>query len=417
MDRLLIIADDFTGALDTGVQFAKNGARVLVSLNWNCDLSSPYSDAQVLVLDAETRHLPYEVAGSRIRTIATAAAAAGIRRIMKKTDSALRGNVGAELTALLESSGQKVLHFLPAFPEMGRTTENGIHYVGGIPVNKSVFGRDPFEPVRRSDIAGIIHEQSEINVRIISEKDTAEDEDEPVIAVYDAGTDEDIERCVDGLAEKDELYLMAGCAGLAKAVSRRLFDGSEEKTSVNTPGELLVICGSVNPVTVRQLDFAEKNGFRRIRLSPEQKIDGGYFRGEEGRAKISEWTELCLEDGSIIIDSNDMPGSASTLDTAVSRGLSKEELIENITGNLGCITRELLDRGVEKTLFITGGDTLLGFMREISADILHPLGEIAPGTVISELEYKGETYMVITKSGGFGQEDLLLNIRNIGTQD
>ena len=156
MDRLLIIADDFTGALDTGVQFAKNGARVLVSLNRNCDLSSPYSDAQVLVLDAETRHLPYEVAGSRIRTIATAAAAAGIRRIMKKTDSALRGNVGAELTALLESSGQKVLHFLPAFPEMGRTTENGIHYVGGIPVNKSVFGRDPFEPVRRSDIAGII---------------------------------------------------------------------------------------------------------------------------------------------------------------------------------------------------------------------------------------------------------------------
>ena len=164
-------------------------------------------------------------------------------------------------------------------------------------------------------------------------------------------------------------------------------------------------------------EFAEKNGFRRIRLSPEQKIDGGYFRGEEGRAKIGEWTELCLEDGSIIIDSNDMPGSASTLDTAVSRGLSKEELIENITGNLGCITRELLDRGLGKTLFITGGDTLLGFMREISTDILRPLGEIAPGTVISELEYKGETYKVITKSGGFGQEDLLLNIRNIGTQD
>lgn len=34
--RLLLIADDFTGALDTGVQFVKNGALTEVFLN--CDI-------------------------------------------------------------------------------------------------------------------------------------------------------------------------------------------------------------------------------------------------------------------------------------------------------------------------------------------------------------------------------------------
>ncbi|MBR2672776.1 MAG: four-carbon acid sugar kinase family protein [Oscillospiraceae bacterium] len=414
MDRFLIIADDFTGALDTGVQFAKTGAKVLVSVNWNCDLSSVSSDSEVIVLDAETRHLNFEAASARVKAIAARAGAAGIGRIMKKTDSALRGNIGAELSGLLSESSRKVLHFVPAFPEMGRTTKDGIHYVNGLPVSESVFSNDPFEPVRRSDVAGIIHEQSDTAVRILGADDTALAEDKPVIAVYDADTDEDIERRVAELAEKDELHLIAGCAGLAKAVGRRLFRGSDRKSAERSLGDLLVICGSVNPITVKQLDYAEKNGFRRIRLYPEQKKNGEYFQSEEGKATIDEWVKLCLGSGSVIIDSNDMPGEVSALDIAFTEGLSKEDLIANITGNLGCIARKLLERGVKKTLFITGGDTLLGFMKEISADALAPLGEAAPGTVVSELRYMEETFTVVTKSGGFGQEDLLVSLRDNG---
>ena len=68
----------------------------------------------------------------------------------KKTDSALRGNIGAELSAALDGSGAGVLSFLPAFPRMNRTTAAGIHYIDGIPAAKSVFGQDPFNPVKES---------------------------------------------------------------------------------------------------------------------------------------------------------------------------------------------------------------------------------------------------------------------------
>ena len=57
---LLILADDFTGALDTGVQFAARGIPTRVIVGDKVDFASP--DAQVLVVDTETRHLPPEQA-------------------------------------------------------------------------------------------------------------------------------------------------------------------------------------------------------------------------------------------------------------------------------------------------------------------------------------------------------------------
>lgn len=59
--------------------------------------------------------------------------------IYKKTDSALRGNIGAELGALVAASGQKILPFVPAFPQMNRITKGGIHYIDGVPVTESSF--------------------------------------------------------------------------------------------------------------------------------------------------------------------------------------------------------------------------------------------------------------------------------------
>mgnify|MGYP000093217377 CR=1 FL=1 len=68
---------------------------------------------------------------------------AGVFSIYKKTDSALRGNIGAELSALLKTSGERQLPFLPAFPQIDRVTRDGVHYISGVPVTESPFGIDP----------------------------------------------------------------------------------------------------------------------------------------------------------------------------------------------------------------------------------------------------------------------------------
>lgn len=57
MEKLLIIADDFTGALDTGIQFAAYGARTEIMTDTDMEFGD-YPSAEVFIVDTETRHLP-----------------------------------------------------------------------------------------------------------------------------------------------------------------------------------------------------------------------------------------------------------------------------------------------------------------------------------------------------------------------
>ena len=78
---LLILADDFTGALDTGVQFAAHGVRTRVVVGADAALS--HQDTDVLVVDTETRHLPPEQAYAAIAGLAERAKYAGAAYIYK----------------------------------------------------------------------------------------------------------------------------------------------------------------------------------------------------------------------------------------------------------------------------------------------------------------------------------------------
>ena len=86
MVKLLIIADDFTGALDTGVQFTKVGIKTKVLVNTELNLDQN-SDVEVLVLNAETRHLEKKQAYDIIYRLIKTAEKAKIPFIYKKTDS------------------------------------------------------------------------------------------------------------------------------------------------------------------------------------------------------------------------------------------------------------------------------------------------------------------------------------------
>ncbi|HRR92238.1 MAG TPA: four-carbon acid sugar kinase family protein, partial [bacterium] len=90
MPKLLIIADDLTGALDTGIQFSKIGVDTVVSIN----PGELVSDTDVIVADTESRHLLPETAYERVRRVLSITGEVGY--VYKKTDSTLRGNTGAE---------------------------------------------------------------------------------------------------------------------------------------------------------------------------------------------------------------------------------------------------------------------------------------------------------------------------------
>ena len=80
---------------------------------------------------------------------------------ISRGDSTLRGHGVLEPSILAEELGPFDATFhIPAFFEGGRITEDGIHYLNGIPVHKSDFGRDKIFGFSTSDLAKWIEEKS-----------------------------------------------------------------------------------------------------------------------------------------------------------------------------------------------------------------------------------------------------------------
>lgn len=412
MIQLLIFADDFTGALDTGVQMAASGSTTRVLVGGAKELAETSLDCSVLVLDVETRHLSAEDAYRVVYDLVTEAVARKIPYIFKKTDSALRGNVGAEMAAVLDATGKTLFPFVPAFPQIGRTTEEGIHLINGVEVADSVFGSDPFEPVRHSRVSDLIGEQTDKPVHECAvPAPDAPMTDSSGILVFDSRTEEDLRTIGAYLKQNDCTSILAGCAGFGAVLPEILpIEQSEPAGLPALDPQLTVICGTVNPITLTQLERSEDAGFCRMRLSPEQKLAPGYWESEEGRAQIATFRTTLHEHDYCIIDSNNEGGLAENDAFAERLGMDLSGIRLAVARSLGSILQGIFDSPDLGTLLITGGDTLLQCMQHMGVTVLEPICEIEPGIVLSRFEYKGTTRYVMTKSGGFGSADLFEKI-------
>jgi uncharacterized protein YgbK (DUF1537 family) len=408
MVKLLIIADDFTGALDTGVQFAARGAATIVVTDLNYDFRSIEKTVKVLVMVAETRHLPPQEAYEIVYSTVHRAFQAGIAYIYKKTDSALRGNIGSELTALMDGAGVDTIPFLPAFPKLGRVTREGIHYIDGLPVSQSVFGRDPFEPIFNSAVADILRQQTKVPVLIHPQKEAYKISN-PGIHVFDAETDADLKHIGRELG-LERLRFCAGCAGFAAVLADLLNLKGTAPEIPKLEDTLFIACGSVNPVTISQMKAAQEHGFPHVNLNPGQKLERGWVASKPAVECFRRWLAQASEKKQFILDVNDPQGCEDTNIYAREHNLTMEQLRVQISDNLAALVKRMLDEGLNATLLCTGGDTLMALMQAVDVSELTPICEMETGVVLTEFIYKEKTYHIISKSGGFGDEDLFIRL-------
>src|SRR3712207_2217190 len=123
--RAAIIADDLTGAADTGVQLARAGYRAAVAFRGAP--VPPAEDLDAVALDTDSRAMPAGFAARRV--LEATRAVRGAALVYKKLDSTLRGPLAAELAAALGASGRGRVVVAPAFPAAGRTTVDGVQLV------------------------------------------------------------------------------------------------------------------------------------------------------------------------------------------------------------------------------------------------------------------------------------------------
>ncbi len=405
MVKLFMMADDLTGALDTGVKFSNKGANVLVVPDANYNLEHAPNDVQILVMNTETRHASAKEAYQRIYQLTRKALSMQIPYVYKKTDSALRGNIGAELEAVAHAASfyndKATVHFAPSFPQMKRIVKEGQLYINDVLVHESVFGKDPFEPVLQSRVADIIRQQATIELGI-SDRTAS-------IAIYDATSDKDLEQIAHTIIGTKTPVLMAGSAGLADCLPELLEIENTPSWNRIHGQQFLVVCGSINPITRLQLDYAQQHGFDRIQISTEQKISKEHFKSEAGRAELEHLTQIVLTSPYCLLDTNDVvPGE--TIKAIHEHGMNREELRLLISEKIGYIVRHLIKEGLRSILLITGGDTLIAFIKQMQIDEMVPLYELAPGIVLSRCFIGTKQLYIVSKSGGFGNQDLFVNL-------
>jgi len=427
MPKLLVIADDLSGATDVGVQFAREGVRAFVTIqaaNACRELAELFAFHEVVLVDIESRHVSPDEAARRVTAAVAKASAAGIKLFYKKTDSTLRGNVGAELDALLKSSGERTLCFLPAHPALGRTTRDGVHFVHGKPLHESAFAIDPRSPVSESYVATVLARQAGSPVTLVRQNELEAFAQGPPagLVLFDAETEADVRRAASAIQESGRLTVLAGSAAFASCLPELVPFARESPARARVPGRLLVINGSLNEVAFRQCSAARKNGFASVSLTAPALL-ADRTEGEDARITIADETVSLLANGhDVVLGSvQDRDECASFEWAGMQISSHIEDWPERIALNTGHVVRRILSRreGHEKNgprfaLVVFGGDTLAGIARANGWKGFVPRDEILPGVAVCEVrEQRG--LVLLTKPGGFGDEDVLLRLRALAT--
>ncbi|WP_426288517.1 four-carbon acid sugar kinase family protein [Enterococcus durans] len=405
MLKLLVIADDFTGALDTGVQFSKQGIQTLVSTETVVQYDALPQEIEVLVLNTESRHLTFEQAYEKTKKILEDAKVSQIPFIYKKVDSALRGNISAELKAILDTSEQAPVPFLPAYPEMNRVVIDGHLYIEDVLVSESVFAKDPYEPVTESNVMRRLQSEAGIESVLVKEQDLPK----KGVVIFDAQTDDMLLTHAKRLADENLLGVTVGCAGFAKILAQQLFPGGKE-VAYKLQKPVIVVCGSVNPITKKQIEYVEKE-YPRISLTAQQLLDPTYWEASAGQNEIKEYLQLMETQPLVIFETYSDQTTAEIVTYSEEKALSADVCRFRIGESLGKLTKALWSKHQENTFLFTGGDTLFQAMTVLGVTGIKPLTEIKPGVVLSAIEWNSQEMQVITKSGGFGTEELFEEIR------
>lgn len=413
MIKLVIIADDLTGALDTGVQFSKKNMSAIVTTDLNFNFKEISKETDVIVIDTESRHIPADEAKERVKSVLSKFDKEKIKFFYKKTDSTLRGNIGSEIEGFMEGLNINEVSFIPAFPLSKRTVKDGILYVDNIKLAETQFAMDILNPVTESFIPDIINKQSEIKAKIkdINEDFDPQDEKEKHIYIFDSENMEDMKNIGKVLYNKNKLNYTIGNAGFAEVLTHYIKSDTKKEDIIFHDDRILFVCGSVNITSLKQCKYAEKIGYCSDSLkfsniiSENYKSSDNYITDKEYlKEKINNNKKFLLRTS----DSEDVIKKA--IEYTEKNSISMEELTSNIANSTGQLVSDLIREHEIKNLIIFGGDTLMGILKNIGCQYVIPISEIFPGVVFTRAVGKNTVINVITKAGGFGEESIIERI-------
>jgi 4-hydroxythreonine-4-phosphate dehydrogenase len=375
--RLVIVADDLTGAADSAAHLAGYAEVVLL-----VHADPPWPRAGVIALDTDSRHLGPAEAARRVAAAIGRSVTLGAVPF-KKIDSTLRGNVAVEVRAAADAcaaSGPAPLVVVaPAFPAVGRTTAGGVVHVDGRPLSDAVHGGDLLRLLAAErftpELVGRPGSAGDVVARLHAATQRGAD-----AVVVDAETDDDLRSVAVGALAGGVPVLFVGTGGLARAFDEVVRDGSAHAPAAVPAGPALVVVGSHSPQARAQLRALVEAGVAGTAWS--EAIEPGEL-ARAIRAGLGRGAVVLSPDVAVPVDHTRAAAVAEGLATAACAAL------DHVT-----------------TLIATGGETARAILTRHGVAHLRVVGELEPGVVLMHVE--GRDLSVVTKAGAFGDERVLV---------
>jgi uncharacterized protein YgbK (DUF1537 family) len=397
--KVAVIADDLTGAADSGVQLARAGYRTAVAFRGSP--VPPADDLDAVAVVTDSRAMPAESAARRVVEAGHAVRDAQV--VIKKVDSTLRGPVAAELSAALEATGRGVAVVCPAFPHARRTVSRGVLLVDGVPVHETPFRDDPVTPVRESHLPTLLSAVCPTVATLSTDDLRDAGRLRSVLGgsscvVADAKTDADLEALVRAVRDPASV-LWVGSAGLVRAFGA-VHAGphaAEPDEAFGSASGVVVAVGSLSGVARRQLEVLQREEYvTPVPLDAAALLDSP--SADVVERSIAAARSALAGGRCVVVYSTAGRGLERTVGVEAARRVA-EALAEVVAG--------LSEEKLFDALVLTGGDTAVGVARRLGASGVLLRDEIEPGVPVGT--FLGPSpYPVVTKAGGFGVPETLV---------
>ena len=419
MIKLAVVADDLTGANDTAVQFAKIGMKAFVLL----DRTKPMPpDTDVVVVNTDSRGVSAAEARNQVWTACEWLRQWHVQTVIKKVDSTLRGNLGAEIEEAFRQLGCEAAIIVPAFPRTGRITAGGYHLLRQQPVSESEVARDPKTPVMESRLAAVIQSQTTLQVAHVELAAVMQGQAAVAAAIeqclrrneqlitFDATTESHLAIIAQAAAGTGRRVLWVGSAGLAEVLPAALEWPGAGNVSDGpaAAAPVLVIAGSMSGITARQLAYlASDRDVRVVKVdaaaalrSKEQTLQECCRQAAEG---LTGGYDVVLE-----IADRSPQAVAAAVAAGAELGITADHVSDAIASLLSDMAVALMAYR-PGALVLTGGDTAVAVCQALEASGICIANEVAPGVPWGYLAGgQHDGLPVVTKAGAFGEDDVFV---------
>jgi len=383
-----VVADDLTGAADAAGAFAAAGLTTAVT--WSAErIPDLLGTVDAIAIDAGTRARDAVHAAVRMRALVGLLRASGVETVYKKSDSLVRGHIGVEAAAVLDSWHREAIGIVAlAFPDAGRTTVEGRQYakelVDGVAIaplfeqaglKTAAINLDTVRHGRASDYVSALRAS---HARVV---------------VCDATSRTDLAAIVQAGTALGVPVVWVGSGGLARALASASVDCRRVRRptlpAVPRRGPVMIVCGSASDVAREQVARVVASGVAGV------EIPASIVRPDRSRERH------------VMVDAILQHVDAGR-DVIIFTSAPNEPIDPGVSRALGALLTPLGER--VGGLVVTGGDTASAVLGAWGITGLRIVGEIEPGVSIA-IASGALGIAVVTKPGAFGSAGVLIEAR------